>query len=585
MRAVALVALASTLTTAAFAGDNIERGASQIRSFQLKDARGASHSLDDLKGRKLVVVAFLGTECPLASLYATRLAQLHEEYEPRGVGFLAINANAQDSLNDIAVYALKYKLQFPVLKDPTGRVTDHFGATRTPETFVLDEQRNVRYRGRIDDQYGVGSRRNAPTRHDLKEALDELLAGKDVSVPQTESTGCVIGTPRPAKSNATVTYSNQIARLFQKRCIECHRDGQIAPFSLTEYESAAGWAETIGEVVEDNRMPPWHADKRYGEFENDRRLSDEEKELIQQWVRDGAPQGNPAEAPEPQTFMTGWQLSREPDQIIQVGETPFTIPAEGAVQYQYFLVDPGFKEDKWIEAAQVMPGNPAVVHHILVFAQPPGKSTVGEGIDLRGYLVGFVPGLAPKPFPTGMAKRIPANSHLLFQVHYNPIGTEQTDLSKLGLIYADPSKITHEVVTTSALQTMLKIAPNDENHRVDARSPMAPVDVMLLSMMPHMHSRGKSFRYEAVYPSGKKETLLNVPRYDFNWQTSYLLERPKTFPRGTFVHCIARYDNSDENPHNPDPSATVVWGPQAWDEMMIGYFDVAMPIAAAKSSR
>lgn len=550
---------------------------SKVEGFSLKDYRGKQVSLDNFRDQPIVVLVFLGTECPLAKLYGPRLVQLAKDYESRGVAFIGINSNSQDSITEIAAHARIHKIKFPVLKDLGNRVADQVRAQRTPEVFVLDDKRFVRYWGRIDDQYGVGYIRDEPRRNDLRIALDELLAGKPVSKPAIASVGCHIGRVQTPNENSEVTYSNQIARLLQSRCVECHRKGEIAPFSLTDYDEVVGWAEMIEEVVRQQRMPPWHADPQVGSFHNDRHLSDREKQLIYRWVENGAPQGDPANLPAPKKYTSGWQLPKQPDLVLDINKEPFKVKAEGEVKYQWFSVHPGFKEDKWIKAAQILPGNRAVVHHILAFAAPKiGSGRLGERAR-RGYLVGYVPGLRSEPFPEGMAKRIPANSRLVFQVHYTPIGTEQFDQSKIGFVFADEKDVKYEVRTNSAVQGRLRIPPHDDDYRAEATNWRALPEAKLLSMMPHMHLRGKSFSYEALFPDGSKEKLLNVPQYDFNWQTAYRLAEPKDLPAGTRIHCIAHYDNSERNLNNPDPTQEVRWGDQTWDEMMIGYFDVAIP--------
>ncbi len=546
----------------------------KIENFTLNDFRGKSHSLADFKKSKLVVVAFLGTECPLAKLYTPRLVRLAEKYGKQGVAFVGVNANSQDSVTEMAAHVRDHAVTFPMLKDLGNRVADQMGAVRTPEVFLLDEQRRVRYWGRIDDQYGIGYIRDEPKRHELQIAIDELLAGKKVSRPVAEAVGCFIGRVQKPKANSPVTYSKQIAPLLQKRCAQCHRKGEIAPFALTQYDEVVGWAETIAEVVREERMPPWHADPRYGEFADDRRMSDEEKKLIYQWVDYGAPEGDPKQLPPPRQFVTGWQLPQEPDLVIPMSKEPYRVQAEGVVRYQNFSVDTGFKEDKWVTMLEAQPGNRAVVHHILVALRN------GPGSRLRiedRFLVAYVPGLRAKPFPDGMAKRIPAGSKLIFQLHYTPIGTEQLDISRVGMVFADPKEVTHQVMTRQAANSKFAIPPHAENHPVEAASRAADRDMLLLSMMPHMHLRGKSFRYEARYADGRTERLLDVPAYDFNWQTSYRLAAPKLLPKGTRIQCLAHFDNSEFNLANPAPEKTIRWGDQTWDEMMIGYFDVAVP--------
>jgi len=547
----------------------------RVQSFNLDDYRGKSHSLDDFSESRLVVITFLGTECPLVKLYGPRLATLAEEYSSRGVAFIGINSNVQDSITEIASYARRHEITFPVLKDVGNRVADQLSAERTPEVFVLDEERIIRYWGRIDDQYGVGYIRDVPKRQDLKLALDALLTGKEVEAPETERVGCHIGRVRKPKKGATVTYANQVVRILQKRCVECHRDGEIAPFELTDYNEVVGWAEMIEEVVREQRMPPWHADPKHGDFTNERLLTEEEKQLIYRWVADGAPLGDAKRIPAPPKFVDGWQLPRKPDAEFFIADQPYTVQAEGEVKYKWFSIDPGFKEDKWVKAAEILPGNRAVVHHVLAFVRKPGERRSGGG---GGHLVGYVPGLRNEPLPDGMAKKIPVGAQLVFQVHYTPVGSVQQDRSKIGLIFADPDEVTHLVKTTEAANARFRIPPNDDNYRVEATSSAAPHDLLLLSFMPHMHLRGKSFYYEARHSDGSKEPLLNVPAYDFNWQTSYQLDEPIQLKKGTRIHCVAHFDNSEANLNNPDPTKTIRWGDQTWDEMMIGYFDIAIPV-------
>ena len=552
----------------------------RLPNVSLQDYRGKVWTTADFQDHKYLVVAFLGTECPLVKLYGPRLEALKQQYETKGVGFVGVNPNSHDSVTEIAAFARRHGLTFPILKDVGNKLADQLGATRTPEVFVFDQERLVRYQGRIDDQYGVSYIRDEAKVKNLKQALDELLAGKQVSVAKTKAYGCLIGRVREVK-DAKVTYAKHIAPILQNRCVECHRKGEIAPFALTDPSEVIGWADMIAEVVNDGRMPPWHANPKYGHFANDRHLTAEEKALIKQWVDNGAPVGDLKDVPKAKTYVSGWQLSREPDAVVKINAKPFRVPAQGTVRYQHFRVDPGFKEEKWVTAAQIVPGNRAVVHHILAFAVPKSlaglAAVAGEG---RGFLAGYVPGQRAHAFPKGMAKRIPANSILVFQVHYTPIGTEQFDVSKIGFLFADPKTVTHEVKTTSVKVSRfgLRIPPKADNHKVVARNLFGLPECQVLGFMPHMHLRGKSFRYEATYPDGKKEILLDVPNYDFNWQTSYRLAQPKSLPSGTRVQCVAHFDNSENNLNNPDPSKEVRWGPQTWDEMMIGYFDIARPV-------
>jgi len=540
----------------------------KLADFSLRDYRGKVHTLADFAAKKVLVIAFIGVDCPLATLYAPRLVQLAEEFTPQGVAFVAIDANRQDSVTELATYARAHGIQFPLLKDAGNVVADRIGALRTPEVFVLDVERNVSYRGRIDDQYGVGFRRPQPAAHNLSAALEQLLAGKPVSEQVTEASGCLIGRVPKVEPSGDVTYSNQISRILNARCVQCHRTGQIAPFPLSAYEEVAGWAETIREVVRDGRMPPWFADPAHGKFSNDARLSPDEKQLIETWVTAGCPEGDRAQLSPPPEFAEGWAIPR-PDRVISMDDQPAKVAAEGVLPYRYLITDPHFKEDKWIQAIEARPGNRAVVHHIIVSFLKPGDRP-NLGLD-GGPLVGYAPGMPPVIYPKGTAQLVPKGSKVVFQVHYTPNGSPQEDLSCVGIVFADPSSVKHRVWGGATPNTRFRIPAGADDYAVNS-SRTFNEDVRLLTLTPHMHMRGKAFRFEVEYPGGRRETLLDVPKYDFNWQLRYDLAEPKLLPRGTRLLCTAKYDNSENNPNNPNPRRAVGWGEQTWDEMMIGYY-------------
>ena len=540
---------------------------SVIDDFTLSSHRGVKWSLSDVKDSKLVVVAFLGTECPLARLYGPRLSELQERYEQQGVAFVGINANTQDSMTEITLYVAKHNITFPMLKDVGNRIADQFDAERTPEVFLLDQDRRVRYRGRVDDQYLVGRSRNTVNRQDLAIAIDELLAGKTVSVARTTPQGCHIGRVRSTPPRGDVTWSNQIVRIFNRSCVECHRAGEIAPFQLSKYDDVAGWEDTILEVIADNRMPPWFANPDHGTFSNDARLSESDKKMIRSWVANGMPEGNAEDLPEPPRFVEGWRIP-EPDQIIEMRKTAFEIPADGIVNYQYFEVDPGWDEEKFVSAVEARPDNLSVVHHIIAYIVP--KDSKGRRGRNRRMLVAYAPGSTPHILDEGTAIHVPADSKLVFELHYTPNGTKQTDLSYIGVKFTERSKVQKLLHGAAASNHNFQIPPGDAGHTVEADY-LLRSDQMLLEMSPHMHLRGKSFRFEAFYPDGQDEILLDVPHYDFNWQLTYKLAEPKLMPKGTRIHCTAVFDNSKHNLVNPDPTKTVRWGNQSWEEMMIGF--------------
>jgi peroxiredoxin len=546
-----------------------------VEDFELRDYRGASRRLSDWKDAKLIAVVFLGVDCPLAKLYAPRLGELAREFDDKGVQFLGINSNQNDAITEIDRYARANQIPFPILKDVGNEIADRFGATRVMEVFLLDQKRCVRYRGRIDDQFAVSLHRLKAGRRDLAVAIEELLNGQSVSVPETEASGCLISRVVKQPAKGSVTYTKDVAPILQRHCQVCHRPGQIGPFALTSYKEAAGWAAMIDEVVGQCRMPPWHADPKHGKFANDPRLSDHEKELIAAWARDGAPQGDPADLPAPPSFSEEWAIGK-PDRIISIPE-PFKVPANGVVEYQFIEVDPEFKSDVWIKAAEIKPSNRAVVHHCNVFLRPPNSTGDFGAPGTLGSvcLAEIAPGTPAMVLPEGMAKRIPAGWKLVFVMHYTPIGKVQEDQTSIGLKLVDAKAVKKEVATHLLLDANLSIPPGVAEYRVEHTERFTD-DVLLLAFWPHMHVRGKSFRYEAEYPDGSTEILLNVPRWDFAWQNRYELAEPKRLPAGTVMHCIAVYDNSENNPANPDPNVTVHTGPQSWDEMFNGYFEVVL---------
>ncbi len=549
----------------------------KVDGFRLQDPRDqATVSLADFKDKKAVVLVFLGVECPVSNLYLPVLAELHKKYHGKGVAFLGINANSQDGLERVAAHARRHAIAFPVVKDAGNKLADQSGARRTPEAFVLDTGGSILYQGRIDDQFGIGyARPGKPTRRDLAAALDEVLAGKPVSLAATEATGCRISRVARPKADGKITYAHHVSRILQKNCQECHRPGRIGPMALLTFDDAVAWSDTIREVVGDGRMPPWHADPRYGKFRNDRHLSDEDRDTLLSWIDHGTPRGDDKDLPPPRRFVEGWSIGK-PDLVIPMPRA-YEVPAQtpkGGIPYQYFTVDPGFREDRWVQRAVARAGAPAVVHHIVVFIVPKGELF---NPDAPGaVLCGTAPGDMPLDLPPDQGKKIPAGARLIFQMHYTPNGKPYRDQSSVAMIFAkEPPRhrvLTKPVYNPSFLTRFDKIPAGAANYKIEAEY-VFKEDAHLLHFMPHMHLRGKDFLYEALYPDGKKEVLLSVPRYDFGWQSVYRLAQPVAMPKGSKLHCVAHFDNSANNPNNPDPKQAVYWGDQTWEEMMIGWID------------
>jgi peroxiredoxin len=544
----------------------------KIAEFTLNDHAGAKRSLAEWSDKPVLVVVFLGTECPLAKLYGQKLVEIEKQFAERGVQFVGINSNQQDTLQELAGYGTKFGIKFPLLKDPGAKVADQFGATRTPEAFVLDRDRVIRYQGRIDDQYGVGAARNKATNTELVDAVEALLDDKPVEVAVTQPIGCLIGRRTPKDSDGSVTYARDIAPVLHNRCVSCHREGQIGPFTLTEYEDVVAWADMCLEVIDDGRMPPWGANPEHGEFANDARLTPAEKELFHKWVDAGTPEGDPNDLPAPQKFVDGWRIPK-PDAVYKM-PAECEVPANGTVPYKYFIFDPGFTEDKWVYGAEARPGNPEVVHHLILFYIPPGQEEPRPEDPLFNAIAAFAPGMPAVVGPEEFALRIPAGSKLAFQVHYTPNGKATTDLSEAAVVFSDPKKVKKEVRIAAAMNFKFLIPPFHPNYPIAAEKTFEE-DTLLYTMTPHMHYRGKAFRFTAHYPDGSEEILLDVPRYDFNWQIIYLLKQPKRLPAGTVVKLQGHFDNSADNPLNPDPTQMVRWGDQTWDEMMLGSMTVS----------
>jgi peroxiredoxin len=531
----------------------------RIANFVLPDVVGKQIGMADFVEKRALVVVFLGTECPIGNAYIPVLKDLRREYADKGVEFLAVNAIPSDSAEAVAAHAKKYEIDFPLLVDGEQAAVQQFDAERMTEVFVLDERRVVRYHGRIDDRVGYDYRRDEPRRKDLAIALDEVLAGKPVSVAETETAGCLI-TRRGRQQKAEVTYAD-VAPILKQHCVDCHHPGTAAPFSLLRYEDAANWSEMIGEVVQQRRMPPWHADPRFGHFENERRLPQKDIDTLSAWVAAGAPRGSVGDAITGVDVSEGWRI--KPDVVFEIPEE-FKVPASGTISYKYFRTPTNFTEDTWLQAAECRPGNRAVVHHIIVFYRDPKTKK-------REWIAATAPGAEPVVFPAGLGRKIPAGAELIWQVHYTANGKDEVDRSQVGFVFCK-ERPKYNVKTHDISNPLFQIPAGDANFKVQSFVPVQK-NAVVLSYFPHMHVRGKSFEYEAVYPDGRQEKLLSVPHYDFNWQNTYRLKEPLHFPKGTMIRCTAHYDNSSANPANPDPAKTVKWGDQTWEEMMIGYVD------------
>ena len=369
-------------------------------------------------------------------------------------------------------------------------------------------------------------------------------------------------------ADAPVTFTRDVAPILYKSCVECHRPTMFAPMSLVSFDEARPWARAIKQRVVARTMPPWGADPAHGVFKNDPRLSDEDVETIAKWVDGGALKGDDKDLPAVPQFADGWTIGK-PDAVFEM-EEEFTIPADGAVPYKYFRVPTGLTEDKWIQAIEIKPGARAQVHHVIAFTQPAG-APLKPGGELGPTNIGGVtpnkPGLVFEP---GVARLLRGNSDIVMQMHYTTNGKEAKDRTQVGIVYAKqpPTKVAGGGM---AINPRFVIPAGDGNAEVKATYTLSR-DIKMTAMTPHMHVRGKDMTYIAHYPDGTSETLLSVPKYDFNWQLTYQLKTPKVLPKGTQLEVIAHFDNSTNNKFNPDPTKDVRWGDQTWEEMMIGFF-------------
>jgi len=541
--------------------------------FPLKAVDGSGVAFDS--AAPCHVIAFLGVGCPVARQYTGRLVEIAARYADRGVRVIGVDSNRQDTPEEFAAAADEMGVTFPLVLDQEQRIARRLGATRTGGVVVLDALGTVAYAGRVDDQYAPGIARSAPTVNDLVAAIDDLLAGRSVAVPRTEPVGCLITFDRDARvaDDSAPTFHREILPLLHGHCMECHRSGEIGPFNVSTLEEVRGWAEMMLETMEQQRMPPWHAAAGHGEFKNARQLPDDAIPLFRRWIEAGMPAGDAAAAPPSPAFVDGWRLPREPDLVVPLGRRPYAVPASGTVDYQYFVADPHLEEETWVAAAQVVPGVPSVVHHAIVFTRP---ENLAEFRGL-GFVTAYVPGQRGTTFPPGHARRIPARSKFVFQMHYTPDGREREDLTRVGIVRIPREEVTHEVITQAAVEQDFEIPPNTAAHEVHAELKGFTRGSTLLAVSPHMHLRGKAFELRARRGE-QSETLLSVPHYDFNWQHTYEFATPLPLDDVDALEIVAVFDNSAGNPTNPDPEETVMWGEQTWEEMALAFFEVARPL-------
>jgi hypothetical protein len=537
----------------------------QVEKIAFKDIHFLPRTLEDFGQAKAYVLAFTTAECPIVQRYMPRLKELSLLYRDKGVQFVAVNVGSDDSIKDVAYEALRYEADFPFVKDFDGDCARALGADRTAQVIVLDSDKKIRYRGRIDNQYRLSGVKPAADRADLKEAIEDVLAGRKVRVKETTVDGCAITFRGPGRPARMLTFAKHVAPLLNKHCVQCHRPGTEAPFALTTYEKAAAKARMIAEVVAEQRMPPWFAHSQFGKFVNDRSLSAEERDIIVQWALGDKAPGDLSTTPKPPEFPDSKWTTGEPDLIITASKEE-KLPATGYIPYRYVVLPYVFPHDTWVQGIQIMPSNPRVVHHAnLAFV------SMSKGWDEdHNFLTGKVPGGLNVDLKSGTAMKIPKGVSLIYQIHYVTTGKEETDQISVGLRFA--KEPIHKQVRYKIIgDYKFKIPPGASAWPVTAQRELE-CDATGIGLFSHMHLRGKDSSFFAHYPDGKTETLLVLPNYSFDWQLSYVWEGGHQFPKGTKIECSSHFDNSRFNPFNPNPEATVTNGPQTHDEMMQGFF-------------
>ncbi len=541
--------------------------------FGLFDQEGRFHQLSYYhkdSQTKAIVLFSHGIGCPLVRKRYQDLQSLQDRYAARGVRFWLLNANEQDLRSDLKEEANEYGVALPILKDGTQEVARSLGIDRTGEAVVIETTDwKVVYRGRIDDRLSYEKEKPDAGQPYLQAALDALLEGKPVSVSQTDAPGCKISFSNwKAREAEDISYAEDIAPLLKQKCVTCHQKGGIGPFALSSFKRARGWADMIREVVMTRRMPPWQADPIHGTFDQDLSLSTDEQQMLLHWIEQGTPRGDgedllAAFQPTGDRWVVG-----EPDFTIDIPDQK--VPADGIVDYRYIRMDSPFAEDTWIRGAEVRPGDRKALHHVIVYVVPKKKN----GDRHRRWLLGYAPGIESKPFPADTGVLIRKDEQLLLELHYTSYGKETVDQTKIGLHRADavPS---HTLHTGIFIDDEIRIPAQHRNFGWSQTRTMDR-DVVLYSLSPHMHFRGKSMRFELESPDGSVETLLSVPYYNFNWQHTYTLTSPRKLSKGSKLVLHAEWDNSERNPANPNPDRVVTWGEQSFDEMFFGTYQFVL---------
>lgn len=568
---------------------------SGVAGIKSVDVNGVAHTLADTPAKAIGLI-FLNTECPISSSYVPILNPLAAGQAKAGVPVYGVISDPTVTRAAAAKFQQEYKITFPILFDASGELARALKPDTTPEAFVVDRYGAVQYHGRIDDGWAdLTKPRLNVTHHEFTDALAAVGAERKPTVAKTAAVGCVFEAWSGQGSQKKVTFSRDIAPIVNANCVACHRAGEVAPFPLTSYEEVAKHAKQIARVTGDRIMPPWKPEENYGHFCNERRLTEPEIALIGDWAKSGAPEGDKIDLPPLPQFSSDWALG-QPDLVVSMPK-PFKIPAGGRDIYRCFVLPLDVPEDKYVTAVEFRPGAKSVVHHALFFldnsgaarkletantdGQPGYRSFGGPGIAPSGGLGGWAPGVVPNFLPDGIGQAVRRGANgvdLMLQVHYHPDGKEHMDQSRVALYFS--KKPVGRIAVSIPLQTRDIDIPAGESHYVRTKSITLPADVTVIGMFPHMHLVGKQMKVTATLPSGEVEPLIWIKDWQFQWQDQYRFVDPIKLPRGTRVDVEAIYDNSANNPDNPNsPPKRVRHGEQTTDEMCICFAQILVPNA------
>jgi mono/diheme cytochrome c family protein len=563
----------------------------RLADLAFLDLAGRAGRLSDFRDRAALVIAVRDVGCPVSGKTAPELARVEDEYRSQGVTFLFVNPNEANEPSEMQAEVAAHGFEGRYAPDPRGELARALRATTTTEVFVLDRARTLVYRGAIDDRVGRGFELPEPRHRFLRDALDQVLASDRVAVPATTAPGCELAFAKePVVPDARpITYHDQVARILQDNCVECHRAGGAGPFALDGFKHAKSKGGMIRLMVSERLMPPWYAADGGGPWENERKLSEEERQTLLDWLAQGTPEGDPLDAPAPREWKDGWRIGT-PDLVFPIPQ-PFQLPAEGVVDLQQFWAEELVPEDVWVRGLQILPTNPAVVHHATCMFLPPEEALPADEELFRtlvpwtqytrglNYLTGYLPGREPRRYPEDVALFLPKGSRIRFEVHYTTKGRVEEDQTRLGLVLA-PHPPAFVVNSRLLRNREILIPPNSKGLSFSAELTF-PAIVSLLSLTPHMHLRGDAFQVNLTYPDGRAERVLELPQWDPNWQFAYEFREDKLLPTGTNLRITGWYDNTAEKEGNPDPSQAVHDGPQIWDEMMMCAVEWVRPIEAS----